>query len=281
MQMQQISAFIAPEFVASHTLDVANIRDIRSSEGVPADPFVLGIADLWDTVRHLNRAFALIVKGGGRVGVAAASVIVEGRAGLNLGLLLPSLKRLPSPPLVAEPELRPFEQRYHRIVWDIATRLGRVEADRLLVFRIGKDTVRLQAIKAGFTFLDGCETVPEFLATLRAAADKALSVTYTLGESPTQEVPPQHRIYALFDAVEPGKGALQISPDGWPESVPSGICMTTIRALAAAVQRLHDHDSAENLSFSIIDTASKTILSGTRESKTVGLTLVSAGIVNG
>lgn len=281
MQKRHLPEFISPEFVASHTLDPADIRAVQSSEGGPADWFVLQIADLWDALRHLDRAFALIVKGGGRVGVAAASVIVEGRTGLNLGLMLPSLKRLPSPQLVTVPEVRPFKQRYQQIVWDIAARLGRIEVDRQLVFRIGKNLVRVQAGRKGFTFLDGCKAVPEFRAALRAAADGDLPIAYTLGESPQQELPPQHHLSALFDAKYIATEPLQIAADGWPETVPTGTRMTTIGILAAAVQRLHNRDTEYNLSFSVINTDSKPILSGYRESQAVRLTLASAGIANG
>ena len=272
MQMRQVPASLSPNTAISHTLDAMNLRAVEAGEGGPVDGFVLGLADLWDAVRHLDRAFAVVVKGSGRVGVAAASALVEGRAGLNVGLLLPALRRLAAPPRVSGPDIHPFKHRSRRIVWDIAVRLARVEVPRRLVIKIGDALVHVHACKDGFNFVGGCQTVREFLSAVTAAADQKQPVAYSLGEPVGEPPPAAHPVSALFETGDAEKGALHFADDGWPVAVRSGTSMATLTALTAAVQRLHSRDVASDIGFFVIDIDCRPILSGSRTKTTVALT---------
>lgn len=278
MLVQQSPAFILPESAVSHALDPANLASVQSGTGAGADAFVLGIAGIWDAVRHMDKAFALIVKSGRRVGVAASHLVIEGRAGLNLGLLMPSLRRLDPVPTGHDlPRVQPFQDRYHRTVWDIALRLARVEVDRLFAFKIGKRIVRVQASRTGFSIIDGCKSLVEFLDILRAAAKAGTAVAYRLEDGPGPAGLPQTLVSDLFGPATPGQPPLEIAPDGWPKAVPAGTDLATLTILAATMQRMQQVDQCDELSFTVIDASSKLVLSGVRNATTVGLAFAPVG----
>jgi len=148
---------------------------------------------------------------------------------------MPSLRGLPALSGGQALRIGRFADRYQRTVWDIAERLHRIEAERTMIFRIGADTRRLRASRAGFTLLD--LDLAGFLAGMRAAINENVPVSYSLDEVDESDATAPLPLTRLFGEVEDGR-SLSLGFDGWPSHVPAGLGMDQLTAAATVIQKL-------------------------------------------
>ncbi len=282
MQFQTAPEFASPDVGAAFRLVHPDAGSDRTGPPPSSEPgaFVKAMAGLWGAVRHLDGAFALIAKGAGKSGLASGSVLIEGREKLNIGLLMPALKRETQLLLSAPPPVDRFDDRFQRIVWALAERLDRVQIGRTWSLRLGERGARIYAGANGFAILDGLTDASAFLTALRDASRDELAVSYTLDEPPASLPDRLEGIAALF----PGDGqpdVISLSDNGFPQAVPVGLPMSTLRVLSAARQRLNEDGLKELISFSVVDRSGRTLLSGRRAGEDVELAIASGGAAHG
>ncbi len=259
--------------VASYTLDTSNLLRVREEGGPAADTFVKGVASVWAAARMLRGAAALILQGADRTVVAARSMIIDGKANLNVGLLMPSLRQMPKTIKTDLPQLQRFAGRYHRIVWDILERMNRVEADRVMALKFDDHLVQVHVGRDGLSFLSGCATVEALLQHIRHAVEHASPVHYSLADHPGGKVGQTYPLVSLLKHTEPDDRSLDLGLDGWPEKIPQQSSFTETAALVGFAQRLRAMPTLNELRATVLDEKSRVMLSGIPVTTGVRITL--------
>jgi hypothetical protein len=273
----QLPDLTIPGLVSTYVLDDSDSQTVVSNNGTVPDGFVTATAAVWDSARRIPGAFALVLRQAERTAVAAAMMIVEGRAGLNLGLLMPVLRKLPTTDVTSPPRVRRFADRFHRTVWDIVERLSRTEADRVHTFRLGPNTVTVQSCKSGVTILSGCATMTEFVDLVRSAIDDGHRVFYSLTADPVEtpaDVFDTMTLFGPFDGArdDHDDSLMKFGLDGWPERLPPRVSLADTKALVDFAQKLGRPAFADAVLVSVLDKEAKTIISASRVETGVRMT---------
>lgn len=274
MQIEQWPAFGTSGFIAAHQLDGVNPHLVASTVGAASDTHA-AVLPLWSAVRHLPDAATMILKSDSRVWVAAGTVLVEAKAGFNIGLLMPSLRGLPVIAAGQAPRITRFADRYQRTIWDIAERLHRVEAVRAMVFRTGADTRRLRASREGFAMLD--TDLAGFLAGVKEAISKNTPVSYSLEQIDESDAATPLPPTQLFGDVGEGQ-VMRLEPDGWPRSVPAGFGMDQLSAVATVVQRLSVSDLGKPERLTVMSSSARQVCVAVPEGELWAVTLSPSGV---
>jgi hypothetical protein len=183
---------------------------------------------LWSAVRAVQGAEMMVLKSPSRTWVAAGALLVEGKPGMNIGLLMPALRGQPQVefPAAALRGKRP-ETALYRTLWDIAERIDRTEINRVMEFE-GPGPYRIHAARSRFDLIAG-DSLAAFLADVSAAVDADRPVKYTLRPVGAEQAKGRHAIADLF--CKAGGQDVRLGDDGWPVALPE---WTTMRHLQLA-----------------------------------------------
>jgi hypothetical protein len=259
MQIEQWPAYGTSEFIAAYGLGEAEPRNLVTGRLAPE---VSAVSAIWTAVCGLSGATAMILRTAERLWIAAGTVLVEGRTGLNMGLLLPSIRGLPAPTPGEPAGPARFADPYHRTVWDVAERVARVEHERVMLFRAGGDHA-VHATRDGFAML-GKDTLESFRSAVRSTVAKHQHVSYSLGTIPDSVPELRHSVAELF-AQSGENDSLRLAPDGWPEDVPHSMGFAQLAFAVALAQRLEASAPGDGVKLTVTDHSARQVFSAARE----------------
>ena len=175
--------------------------------------------ETWRALCAFDDASFVVLSGKDRVSVVSAKggLVFESRKPLNVGLLR-LLTRAMSPvalnwtSTIDHSGFKPEQA----LRWALATRLGRVEAPRLVEMMAGEQEYVLQADKDGFDIIDQNGGVERLIEKLAFAVQNNERVEYTLGDYAGIKGSSRHHVNALLAAEGDGRFAA----NGWPEALP-------------------------------------------------------------
>jgi hypothetical protein len=222
------------EFMAAYHLDFVGAETAILKVGSAVNRQSAGVAAVWDSAGRLSDARMMVLKTHERSWTAVGSVMVEGRPGLNIGLLMPSLRGLPDLPAGAVPTPR-HDSPLERTLWALASRLARIEAPRGLVVDAG-DIFRIQAGRDGFC-LDGGRTIDELRRAIGDGLHAGRLLRYTLTADPLRDPGPLHAVTSLL-GVDHDDTDIVLTDTSWPTRTPPDVKMGDLGVAIAIVQRL-------------------------------------------
>jgi hypothetical protein len=262
MQIEQWPAFGTSEFLSAFRLDATGQHNLVTGNAAAPGTPASAVSDVWIAAASITGARSMILRTADRAWIAAGTVLIEGRAGLNMGLLMPSIRALPEaapPPFSGTAR---FDDALHRTVWDIAVRLARVEDERVMQFRAGEDFT-LHADRSGFAMLDGA-TVEDFLAGIRKTVGGKRRVSYTLAAERGPVAGQRHNAAVLIAKVGE-QNDLRLAADGWPDNIPQDIGFERLALAMALVQRLETAAPGEGARLTVIDAGARQLLAAVRD----------------
>jgi hypothetical protein len=193
------------------------------------------VAALWGEVRRLGPAQIMVLHHRNRCWVAAGYLLLEGPKGLNIGFLMPALRgELGKAGATSLPDYRPNDD-YRKVIWGLAARMFRVEAERVYLLDTG-DLTPILVSREGFA-------LPQDLAPDRvrlavaSAAQAGRAIRYSLGGSDDLAWGAVHPVAALF-ADDLAGTEIRISPDLWPQSVPATASLAEVGLSLGLVEAL-------------------------------------------
>lgn len=221
------------------------------------------VASVWDLAGCLPNASLMLVKTKRNSWAAAGSALVEGGAGLNVGLLMPFLRSLPG--LSERSQIGPvFTDSLHRALWGLAKRLARVEAPRTFAVNAG-EVLHIGASRSGFSLKAGTST-----KSLRAAVAKAVSgglaPRYSLVSEPVDFAETVHPPTSLLTDAYQEEGFL-IDTSAWPVQLPAKVSINVVGAVMAIVQRLQAAELEIGDRLQILSASARPLLTFTRQEK--------------
>jgi hypothetical protein len=262
MQIEQWPAYGTSEFLSAYRLDATGQHDLVTGTTAPPDAPASSVSKVWGAAASIAGARSMILRTADRAWIAAGAVLVEGRAGLNMGLVMPSIRALPEVAAPPVPGPARFDDALQRTLWDIAVRLDRIEDARVMQFRAGADFA-LHVDRTGFVMLDGA-TVKDFLAGIRKTVSGKRRVSYTLAAARDEVSGQRHTTAMLFGKAE-RRDDLRLAADGWPDRIPQDIGFDRLALVMALVQRLESAVSKEGARLTVIDAGARQLLSAVRD----------------
>jgi len=248
------------EFMAAYHLDFAKAEPATLGVGSQPNRQSAEVAAVWDSARRISDARIMVLKTHDRSWTAAGSVLVEGRPGLNLGLLMPSLREVPDLPAGAAPAPR-LDAPVERTLWALASRLARAEAPRDLVLDAG-ELVRVQASRDGFR-LEGGRTVDDLRRTIGDALQSGRGLRYSLTADPLRDPGPLHAVTSLFGLGHDDTDIVHAA-SSWPRSGPPGVRMADLGLAMAIVQRLQAAGCVDGSRLQILNRSGTAVLAVSR-----------------
>jgi hypothetical protein len=262
MQIEEWPVVGTSEFIAAYRLDEVDLSSIVGSVGAGQRDAPGDAVALWAAARQVPGAVSMVLRSAERVWAAAGAVLVEGKPGLNVGLLMPSLRTVPAVPAGAGGVAAKPVGDLRRTLWALAERIERVEADRIFLLEAGK-THRLHVGRDGFSIAGGT-SVAAMLADVQARVEGGGKVRYSLGPEETAAGPVLYSVASLFGA-DPAARALRLSDDGWPMQVPETARLGVIGLAMTLVQRLTAMGSGSEAKLSVFGAGSSLLATVARE----------------
>jgi hypothetical protein len=242
------------EFLSAYELDRGAPDGLQHCAGSASLQGASDVADLWRIAIAAADAGVMILTLAKETWIAAGSVLIAGKPGLNVGLMMSALRALPRAKGVpAVKHGRPADA-VHRTLWDIALRLDRVEADRLMEFR-AEGSYRFLATKAGFDLMDGA-TVADFRRDVATTVAEGKRVKYRLLPWPDLPAQPRLRVADLFCDANEGRQAT-LGSDLWPTALPKGISLAELAATRSLCDQMSRMGAADGMLLTLVDTAGR------------------------
>jgi len=262
VRLEDWSTVGATGFVAAYQLEAESALpgdvDATASGGRP----VARVAELWNAARGAMGAEAMILRSEAQTWVAAGNVLIEGKAGLNIGLLMPSLRAEKcSAPSVPVAPVRP-EGLYRQSIWGLARRMARVEAARVFLLDTG-EILPIHVDPTGFSLLAGIG--PDTVRTAIAAGVAAgRTPRFSFGASGESTWGPRHGLAHLFG--EPAAGnEIFLAEDGWPEAVPGATGFSDLSLAMTIVQCMQAMGLKQGTRLQVLGAASRVLVSVARQ----------------
>lgn len=212
--------------------------DVRSRAGASYS--------VWQALCVFEDAGLAILKGNRRFSIVQrlGGVIVEAVKPINVGLLRMAMSN--SDPVDVAPVFKVDWSGFdamQRVVWALAKRIDRVEADRRFELKVGVENYALQADADGFSIIDQEGGTDRLRAKLEEAVAQHGQVEFTFGEpvasNATSRHVPQDLLAPIIDT-----GLAEFRPNGWPLTIPAGVSFEKLQAIMCVVQTM----SAEGVS---------------------------------
>jgi hypothetical protein len=234
MRIEDWPVYQTSEFLAAYQLDSTIPDAVTITAGHEANRHSAGVAAVWDLAGRMSDARTMVLKTQERNWTAAGSILVEGRPGMNIGLLMPSLRGVPRLPAGALPMPR-HDLPLHRALWALSQRLAQVELPRVLVVDAG-DMFRIGAGPDGFRLEAGLR-VEDIRGAFAAALQSGQLLRYSLETGELHDPGPVHPVTSL---IGPGHDSADIvlADSSWPTAIPPGIGVAEIGMAMALVQRM-------------------------------------------
>lgn len=220
------------------------------------------VANVWATVRRIDAAQIMVLHHRDRTWVAAGSLLIEGQKGLNIGFLMPTLRgELDEADAGPLPDHKPLAD-HHRVLWAIATRMARVEAERLYLLDAG-ETLPIRVTRDGFAL--PADLAPDVLrSAVVSAAQSGRAIRYSLGASGKTSWGPVHPIAALF-ADDLAGAEIRVDSDGWPLALPGSASLVEVQLALTLVDVLSPLSQDADCRLQVLGAAARPIVTGTKE----------------
>lgn len=246
MQAVAIPTLAYDALGGAYRLDDSDLdpEDRTASGGPPAL-----VAALWGAVQRTGTAEIMVLHHANRCWVAAGRLLMEGQKGLNIGFLMPTLRgeigEVIATPL---PDHVPGEVD-RKVIWALATRMARVEAERVYHLDTG-DVTPILVSQAGFA-LPGARVPQEIRSAVASAVQAGRAIRYSLGAATDADWGPVNPVAALFsDSLEGAE--IRISDDLWPQSVPGTASLADVRLALCLVKALAPLDADPDVRLQVL-----------------------------
>jgi hypothetical protein len=274
MQIEDWPVCRTGEFLAAYQLDFDGPKTVTVRAGVESNLQAAGIATIWGVAGRRSDARMMVLKTPDRSWTAAGAVMVEGRPGLNIGLVVPSLREVPNLPagVVTLPRHKaPLE----RTLWALATRLDRVETRRLFVLESG-DLFRIAAGRDGFR-LDSGRSIDDLRRALGDEVQSGRSPRYTLAAEELRDPGPLHPATSLLTGEHDGDDIV-LTETSWPAKIPLGVRMGDLKLAIAVVQRLQAAGCDDGSRLQVLDSSGSALLAVSREEMVWRVSVLRPGV---
>jgi hypothetical protein len=193
------------------------------------------VAALWGVVRRTRPAQIMVLHHRNRCWVATGYLLLEGQKGLNIGFLMPALRsELGEVGPASLPDYRPDDD-YRKVIWGLAARMSRVEAERVYLLDTG-DLTPILVSHEGFALPP--DLAPDGVrSAVASAVQSGRAIRYSLGASGETAWGAVHPVAALFGDDLAGT-EIRISPDLWPQSVPATASLAEVGLSLGLVEAL-------------------------------------------
>ncbi len=240
------------DFAAAYVFDQNGISQVAGgSRGAPSQDPPDSALSLWRSLEAVQNATTMVAQTGNGCTLVSrhGNMIVQGKAGLNLGLVFASLSRLavkdPGPLVLTG---LAFAQQDLQVFWRIINAIGRCEIPRLIVLDIGGDITTVCAGPDGFALTGGAQDVDSLVGSVRTALRAGQPVRYTLGDL-AQPVAANLGLRDLLGAingpVSTGSQGWACNAQGWPVSFPEAFTLEELNRTVAVAQALLAHLPAQ------------------------------------
>ena len=269
MQIDEWSIARTVEFIGAYGIDSS--CEATKWAGREADGFVRAdvVASLWALASQHAGVARLVLTTEGQVWVASGSTLIHGSSGLNVGLALRTMRETPAGPLSAKP-LRRQSSPYRQMIWDIAKRLDRVEADRGMLFRT-PEMYRMKVSRSRFDVLGGTN-LNSFLAAIELAARDGLQVEYSLeplaevkGSGPVKGTG-QHSVADLF-CPRSDSAEIRLNEELWPVRLPVTATISEIALAMQCGESLSGASAERPCKLALYDNGGKQVFTSARDSE--------------
>jgi hypothetical protein len=273
VQAVEIPAVNYDSLSRSYRLEDADLypeNRATASGGTPAL-----VAALWGAVRRTGTSQIMVLHHRNRSWVAAGHLLIEGSKGLNIGFLMPALRaELGETGPAALPDYRP-DEAYRKVIWALAARMSRVEAERVYLLDTG-DLTPILVSRDGFALTS--DLAPDGVRAAVASATQAgHAIRYSLGDAGPATWGPVHPVAALFGDDLDGS-EIRISSDLWPQSVPATASLADVQLALTLVEALMALEPDPECRLQVLGAGSRPILLLTNDADVWAARIQSPGV---
>ena len=248
-------------FKGTYRLDETDLNATAGIGGLEAN-----VARLWAVARRIEAARIMVLHQRDRAWVAAGSLLIDGQKGLNIGFLMPTLRGE-----LAEADARPLPDDLpdylpsgdaHRAIWALATRMSRVEAERVYLLDTG-DRLPILVRRDGFALPPDMSPDAVRLA-VSEAAQAGRPIRYSLTKAKGSAWGQVHPIAALLSDDLSGAD-IRIGEDRWPLTVPGSASFADVQLALTLVEVLGALDASSECRLQVLGTGSRMIANVTND----------------
>lgn len=197
-----------------------------------------------------------------RTWVAAGSLLIEGQKGLNIGFLMPTLRGEISETAAGPlPDYLPGAD-VQKVIWALATRMSRVEAERVYLLDAG-DALPILVRRDGFALPADIAPVA-IRSAISTAARAGRAIRYSLAELKDPAWGPLHPVAALL-ADDLSASEIRIGTDHWPRALPGDASLAEVQLALTLASALAALDADPDCRLLILGAGSRLIANVTRD----------------
>ena len=244
-------------FVGTYRLDETDL-DYQTRTATTAAE----VARLWGIARRIEATRIMVLHHRDRCWVVAGSLLIEGQKGLNIGFLMPTLRgELAETDAGPLPDYLPGAE-VHQVLWALATRMSRVEVERVYLLDAG-DHLPILVRPDGFA-LPPDKAPDSVRSAVSAAAKKGSAIRYSLAEAGDVAWGPTHPVTALL-ADDLTASEIRIGDDQWPTAVPGSASLADVRLAMTPVDALRPLDPGPECRLQLLGAGSRVIATVTND----------------
>ena len=260
-------------FRGTYRLEDTDLNAAAGTGGIEAE-----VARLWGLVRRIDAARIMVLHHGDRSWVAAGSLLIDGQKGLNIGFLMPTLRGelaetdADAGPL---PDHLPGED-FHKAIWALATRMSRVEVERVYLLDAG-DPLPILVRRDGFA-LPPDRTPGAVRSAVSAAAQAGRAIRYSLAGARDMAWGQVHPIAALL-ADDLSGADIRIGDDLWPQAIPGTADFADVQLALTLVEALSTLGTSPGCWLQVLGAGSRMIASVTNDAGVWAVRLTPPGVM--